>query len=139
MIMMKKFSYSLLVFSVILAAFVMVSNSDNVIPFESNKVQYSANYNHSAIQFSESYALIESVSYTTNQATNFNHIKQLRISYFFIGLIALFIVLPKILRNYNRAIIPLPWYLTHKHNPRKLLISAKLSNLLYKSKLHYYP
>lgn len=139
MIMMKKLSYSLFVFSVIIAAFVMVSNSNNVIPFESNKVQYSANYNHSAIQLSDSDALIESVFYTMNQATNFNHSKQLRISYFFIGLIALFIVLPKILRNYNRAIIPLSWYLINKHNPRKLLISAKLSNLLYKSKLHYYP
>tara|TARA_R110000744_G_scaffold308227_2_gene416299 strand:- start:15 stop:350 length:336 start_codon:yes stop_codon:yes gene_type:complete len=70
-----------------------------------------------------------------NQAANFNHFKQLSIEYVFVVALALFFVSALYYRRFKSTVLPPPWDLLLKRNPRITLSGWKVSNLLYKAKL----
>lgn len=79
----------------------------------------------------------DGVIINANQAANFNHINQLFVDYIFVILLAIFFVIVIDYRNFKSVILPHPWYIILKYSSRFSLSGWKVSNLLYKCKLHF--
>lgn len=78
---------------------------------------------------------IDVVISALNNASLFNHVKQLSAVFVFISLLSINLLCVVTYKYYKPTLLPPPWFIVSKFNSRFTASGWKISNLLYKSKL----